>query len=138
VLAMVPVTMSKRRGSGRRACRPERGQHIGPMGTVEWIGLNGCRRVDAGIGGYPADQHAADRSPGGWSRRVRLEHHWRLGRTTRRLGSDASDSSTAPIATLTVNEPVAALGQRVATHTADSGGQQRSRKNRQFLGDSRQ
>jgi len=66
VLAVVPVTMSKRRGSGRRACRPERGQHVGPMGTVKWIGLDGCRRVDAGIGGYPADQHAADRSPGGW------------------------------------------------------------------------
>jgi hypothetical protein len=55
--------------------------------------------------------------PAGGSRRVRLEHHWRLGGTSRRLGSDASDSSTAPIATLTVNEPVAALGQRVATHT---------------------
>jgi hypothetical protein len=78
------------------------------------------------------------RASAGGSHRVGLEHHWRLRGTSRRLGSDASDSSTAPIATLTVNEPVAALGQRVATHTADSGGQQRSRKNRQFLGDSRQ
>jgi hypothetical protein len=34
-------------------------RHTGLMGTVEWIGLDGCHRVDAGIGVYPADQHAA-------------------------------------------------------------------------------
>ena len=40
--------------------------------------------------------------PGGWVPGVGLEHHWRLGGTSTRFGSDVSDSSsTAPIAALT-------------------------------------
>ena len=80
VLAVVPVTMSKRRGSGRRACRPERGQHVGPMGTVKWIGLDGCRRVDAGIGGWVPPSRARAPLAAAWDfeeigfRRQRLEH----------------------------------------------------------------
>jgi hypothetical protein len=65
VLAVVPVTMSKRRGSCRRACRRSWGQHTALMGTVRRNGLDGYRRGSRRCRVYPADQHAADQHAAG-------------------------------------------------------------------------